>query len=139
MPTELSGEPVQEFLIDEQELKQREQTMKNVCLGCHGSQWVDGHFDRLQTSITNTNHKTLQATKLLQDAWAQGLADDENPFDEAIEVMWTEQWLFFSNSTRLASAMGGTDYGVFDRGRWWQHKNLQQMHDHMKLLQSLQK
>lgn len=139
LPTELSGEPVKEFLIDEQEIAKREQTMKNVCLGCHGSQWVDGHFNRLQTSIASTNHKTLQATKLLKDAWNQGLADNENPFNEAIEVMWTEQWLFFSNSTRLASAMGGTDYGVFDRGRWWQHKNLQNMHDHMKLLQSLKK
>ena len=139
LPTELSGEPVSEFLIDAAEMEKREETMKKVCLGCHGSQWVDGHFKRLETSIAATNHLTLQATKLLSDVWEQGLANAENPFDEAIEVMWTEQWLFFGNSTRFASAMGGTDYGVFDNGRWWQHKNLQKMHDYRKMLQVLDK
>ena len=139
LPTELSGEPVSEYLIDAEEMEKREAAMKKVCLGCHGSQWVNGHFNRLQTSIAATNHMTLQATNLLADVWEQGLADAENPFDEAIELMWTEQWLFFGNSTRFASAMGGTDYGVFANGRWWQNKNLQNMHDHMLLLQSLRK
>jgi len=139
LPNELSGEPVSKYLIDAKEMEIREQTMKNVCLGCHSSQWVEGHFNRLDVSIASTNHMTLQATKMIVDAWKQGLADDTNPFNEAIEVMWTEQWLFYGNSTRLASAMGGTDYGVFDRGRWWQHKNLQQIHDHMQLLQNLKK
>lgn len=139
LPTELSGEPVSKYLIDAEEMEKREQTMKNVCLGCHGSQWVNGHFDRLDVSIASTNHMTLQATNILVDVWEQGLADDNNPFNEAIETMWTEQWLFYGNSTRLASAMGGTDYGVFDRGRWWQQKNLQQIHDHMLLLQNLKK
>jgi hypothetical protein len=137
LPTELTGEPVSEFLINESEMAQREKTMKSVCLGCHGSQWVNGHFKRLDTSIKATNHMTLQATKLLLDAWKQGLANDNNPFDEAIETMWTEQWLFYGNSTRLASAMGGTDYGVFDNGRWWQHKNLQKMNDQLLLLKSV--
>ena len=38
-----------------------------------------------------------------------------------------EQWLFFANSTRFASAMMGADYGVFAHGRWYLRKNLQEM------------
>ncbi len=134
LPTELSGEPVSKFLIDTEEMAARQETIARVCLGCHGRQWVDGHFDRLETSIASTNHMTLQATRMLTEAWEEGLAKDDNPFDEVIEIKWTEQWLFFGNSTRLASAMGGTDYGVFDNGRWWQHKNLQEMYEHLQLL-----
>ncbi|MGB3221377.1 MAG: multiheme c-type cytochrome [Desulforhopalus sp.] len=134
LPTELSGEPVSKFLIDTEEMAARQETMAQVCLGCHGRQWVDGHFDRLETSIASTNHMTLQATRMLTEAWEEGLAKDDNPFDEVIEIKWTEQWLFFGNSTRLASAMGGTDYGVFDNGRWWQHKNIQEIREHLLLL-----
>ena len=139
LPTELSGEPVSRFLIDAEEMDVRKETMARVCLGCHGSQWVAGHFKRLETSIASTNHMTLQATRMVIEAWEEGLAKNDNPFDEAIEIEWTEQWLFFGNSTRFASAMGGTDYGVFDNGRWWQHKNLQMMHEHLLLLRGQQK
>lgn len=139
LPTELSGEPVSRFLIDAEEMDVRKETMARVCLGCHGSQWVAGHFNRLETSIASTNHMTLQATRMVIEAWEEGLAKKDNPFDEAIEIEWTEQWLFFGNSTRFASAMGGTDYGVFDNGRWWQHKNLQMMREHLLLLRGQQK
>ena len=139
LPTELSGEPVSRFLIDAEEMDVRKETMARVCLGCHGSQWVAGHFKRLETSIASTNHMTLQATRMVIEAWEEGLAKNDNPFDEAIEIEWTEQWLFFGNSTRFASAMGGTDYGVFDNGRWWQHKNLQMMREHLLLLRGQQK
>lgn len=139
LPTELTGEPVSKFLITAEEMAERQETMARVCLGCHGRQWVDGHFDRLETSIASTNHMTLQATNMITEAWEDGLAGQNNPFDEAIEVEWTEQWLFFGNSTRLASAMGGTDYGVFDRGRWWQHKNLQNMRERLLQLRDRKK
>jgi hypothetical protein len=140
LPTELSGEPVAKFLIDEQEMARRLQAMKTVCRGCHSGQWVDGHFARLDKSIQTTNHMTLQATKILSQAWeagvAEGLPQAKNPFDEGIEMKWIEQWLFFGNSTRFASAMGGADYGVFANGRWAQQKNLQDMLDDLKTLPS---
>lgn len=139
LPTEFSGEPVDEFLIDAEEMATRQERMARVCLGCHSRQWVAGHFDRLDTSIASTNHMTQQATRLMTEAWHAGLASDGNPFDEAIEFKWVEQWLFFGNSTRFASAMGGTDYGVFDNGRWWQQKNLQEMKDYVDVLHILKK
>ena len=139
-PTELSGEPVAKYLIDEQEMAKREDTMKGVCSGCHSEAWIEGHFARLDKSIKTTNHMTLQATKILSQAWEEGLAaglpQGENPVNEAIELKWVEQWLFFGNSTRFATAMGGADYGVFANGRWYQAKNLQEMYDYLKFLRA---
>ena len=141
LPTELTGEPVDKFLIDSEERAKRQETMQNVCRGCHSQQWIDGHFARLDKSIETTNHMTLQATKILQQAWengvVKGLPQGKNPFNDALEMKWIEQWLVFGNSIRFASAMGGADYGVFANGRWSQQKNLQEMYDHLKLLRRL--
>lgn len=142
LPTELSGEPVSKFLIDAPEMAKRQQTMENVCSGCHSQQWIKGHFSRLDRSIETSNHMTLQATKVLSKAWeeglAQGLPQGANPFDEALELKWVEQWLFYGNSVRFATAMGGADYGVFADGRWTQAKNLQEMADYLKFLRASQ-
>ncbi len=143
LPTELDGTPVSEFLIDADEMATRQERMMAVCLGCHSQQWVDGHFQRLDKAIETTNHMTLQATKILSQAWEEGLAagipHGANPFDEAIELKWVEQWLFYGNSVRFATAMGGADYGVFADGRWTQNKNLQEMHDYLEFLRASKK
>jgi hydroxylamine dehydrogenase len=86
LPTELSGEPVSNFLIDAEEMATRKENMARVCLGCHGRQWVAGHFNRLETSIASTNHMTLQATLMLTEAWEEGLAKEDNSFNELIEI-----------------------------------------------------
>jgi hydroxylamine dehydrogenase len=133
LPAELTGEPAVEYLIDEKEQAQRRGRMQKVCLACHGSEWVNGHFERLDNTIKVTNEMTLTATKILTTAWdkgaARGLPQAADIFDEAIEKMWVEEWLFYANSTRFASAMAGADYGVFANGRWYMSKNLQEMSD----------
>jgi hypothetical protein len=140
LPTELTGEMVPEFLISAEEMEKRQQNMENVCSACHTQGWIDGHFARLDRSIETTNFMTLQATKVLSKAWeedlAQGLPQGANPFDEPIEIKWIEQWLFFGNSVRFATAMGGADYGVFADGRWYQSKNLREMADYLKFLRA---
>jgi len=47
--------------------------------------------------------------------------------------MWVEEWLFFANSTRFASAMSGADYGVFANGRWYLSKNIRGMQEWLDL------
>jgi hydroxylamine dehydrogenase len=133
LPTELTGEPVAEFLIDEKEQDRRLQNLKKVCLSCHGSGWVNGHFSLLENTIRTTNEMTLTATKIVLSAWeegvASGLEQKDSIFNEAIEKKWVEQWLFYANSTRFASAMAGADYGAFANGRWYLSKNIQEMLD----------
>ncbi len=133
LATELTGEPASEFLIDEEEMSMRQQKMMDVCLACHSSQWAENQFARFENTIRTTNQMTLTATKILSTAWekgaAQGLPQGAPIFDEAIEKKWVEQWLFFANSTRYASAMAGADYGAFANGRWYMSKNIQEMYD----------
>lgn len=133
LPTELTGQPVAEYVIDETEQAKRRETMQRVCLACHSTQWVEGHYARLDNTIRTTNEMTLTATEILVTAWekgaAQGLPQSAPIFDEALEKKWVEQWLFFANSTRYASAMAGADCGVFANGRWYLSKNIQEMAD----------
>ncbi len=133
LPTELTGEPVSQYLIDSREMSKRRAAMEKVCLACHSTTWVKNQFARFEHTIETTNAMTLTATKILLKAWemgaAKGLAQGDSIFNEAIEKMWVEQWLFFANSTRFASAMAGADYGAFANGRWYMSKNVQKMYD----------
>ncbi|MCX8041372.1 MAG: hydroxylamine oxidase [Thermodesulfobacteriaceae bacterium] len=135
LPSELTGEPVKEFLIDEKEKLQRLNNMKAICLSCHSTSWVEEHFARLEEAIRTTNAMTLSATQLLLTAWQKGVANQSDGlFNEAIEKMWVETWLFYSNSVRFASAMAGVDNGVFEEGRWQLAMNLNKMYDWLKFL-----
>jgi hypothetical protein len=141
LPTELTGEPASEFLIDTAEQARREQRMRSVCASCHSGQWIDGHFAKLDHTIETTNEITATATAMMQTAWAEssakGLGTDSSLFDEAIEQRWSSQWLFYGNSTRFASAMGGADYGVFANGRYFMSGKLRDMSDWLDFLRAL--
>ncbi len=139
LPTSLDGQPAAGFLISKQEQDLRKDTMQAVCLTCHSQGWVKGHWDRFQNTLQTTDSSVLTATRILFRAWDEKLAGKDDLFDEAIEKQWTEQWLFFANSTRIASAMMGNDYGVFDNGRWYMNKNLQDMLDRLFFLRSAKK
>jgi len=136
LPTELAGGEAENFLIDGSEKDKRLSEMKKVCLSCHSQGWTDGHFDRLDTTVRNSNDMTLADTKILISAWEKGLAEgpdrNDSPFNEAIEKKWIEQWLFYANSTRFASAMGGADYGAFNNGRFYMSKNIREMLEWME-------
>ena len=86
---------------------------------------------------------TLTATRILLTAWekgvARGLSQKASIFDETIEKMWVEQWLFYANTTRFASAMAGADYGAFANGRWYLSKNIQKMVDWLELKTRMKK
>ena len=70
------------------------------------------------------------ATGLMNIAWKTKKADQSNPFDEPIEYLWMNQWLFYANTVRFASAMGGGgDYGVFADGRYQMTKKLFELDD----------
>jgi len=139
LPTELTGEPVVKYLITAQEQEKRRKAMEKVCLSCHHEGWVNEQWTRFEKTIRTTNESTLAATRVILDAWdngiAKGLADHDSIFNEAIEKKWVEHWLFYANSTRFASAMAGADYGVFANGRWYMNKNIQEMIEWMELKQ----
>ncbi|MFC2092765.1 multiheme c-type cytochrome [Bacteroidota bacterium] len=127
LPTTFTGIPASEYLLDNNEQRQREISMKKICKSCHTTDWINGHFIHLDSTIIETEKMVLASTQLIQTAWEKGIADPTNPFDEAIEQKWVEQWLFYANSVRYAAAMGGPDYAAFKNGWWDLTKNLQSM------------
>jgi hydroxylamine dehydrogenase len=129
LPTAFAGTPASSFLIDVPEQATRKDAMQKVCSGCHGSSWIQGHFAKLDSSIAEVDAMVLASTRLLAGAWNKKLADRTNPFDEAIEQLWIRQWLFYANSVRYGSAMGGPDYAAFKNGWWELTSNLQKMHE----------
>lgn len=140
LPTSLTGETASKFLISQEEMTTRRETLHKVCLACHTRDWVKGHWERLERTITMANDSTRAATEVMTRAWKQGVADNkESLFDEAIEKQWVEHWLFFANSARFASAMMGADYGVFEHGRWYMAKSLQEMLDRVRFLLATKK
>lgn len=137
LPTELTGEPAGKWLIDTKTQEERRNRMQEICLSCHGRSWVNGQFARFENTIKTTNEMTLAATKIMLSAWetgaAAGLSQKDGIFNETLEMMWVEQWLFYGNSTRYASAMAGADYGSFADGRWHLSRNIREMLDFLKI------
>jgi len=129
LPTTFTGKPAADYLIDQAEQVRRRSEMRRVCQSCHGANWAEGHFARLDSTVAETNKMTLAATQLMLRAWDRKLADRSNPFDEAIEQRWVRQWMFYANSVRYASAMAGPDYAAFKNGWWELTGNLQEMRD----------
>jgi hypothetical protein len=128
LPTAFTGEPASKYLIDASEQTRRLGVMKSICNVCHGTNWVNGHFDKLAYTIRETDAMTAAATTLMADAWNRKIEDNKNPFDEPIEQRWVKQWLFYANSVRYASAMSGApDYAAFKNGWWELTNNLAEM------------
>ena len=134
LPTDLDGKFAERFLYSEQERDKAQKEMQASCLGCHGRSWVDGHWERFMSTVRHTNGATLAATQLMQEIWKRDLAVNHakggNPFDEFIEKVWSDVWLFYANTVRFASAMGGGgDYGVFAEGKYHLTKAVREMED----------
>ncbi len=134
LPTTLTGKWAKEYLIGPDEQAARRKKLQAVCLSCHSRSWVGGHWARFENTLKVTDEMTLTATRIIEEAWDKRVADKTDLFDEAIEKQWVEQWLFYANSTRFASAMMGADYGVFADGRWHMSKNIQEILDRLKIL-----
>ena len=139
LPTDFEGGYATEFLIDQAEMDKRRTAMQAICLNCHGTNWVKGHWARLENAIQETNDKTLVATRIMSEIWRKGHAagppnTGANPFDEAIEKKWVDAWLFYANTTRFASAMaGGGDFGVYADGRYHLNNRIAELYDWLQL------
>ena len=111
--------------------------MQAICLGCHHTNWVKGHWERYEHTIKETNAATAVATQVMADIWkkelARGLGQGGSPFDEAVEKKWSDIWLFYANTIRFSSAMaGGGDFGVFADGRYHLSKEIQELNDWLR-------
>ena len=136
LPTELSGEPVAQFVITSEEQTKRKKQMQASCRGCHSSQWIENHWSGFENTIAETNAAVRTGTQIMAGIWEQGLVQGlpqkQSIFDDAVERTWTSLWLFYANTVRFASAMaGGGDYGVFANGRYFMSGAIMDLKDWM--------
>jgi len=136
--TNLDGTPVKNAVISEKEQGKRDKRMQKLCLNCHSTSWVNGHYKKMAHMNKWADSMVKVSTGLMARAWKTGIADPTNPFDEYIEKLWVETWLFYANSVRFATAMGGADYGVFAHGSWYLSRTLEQIKDWGRLLKKAQ-
>ncbi|MDA8092058.1 MAG: multiheme c-type cytochrome [Nitrospiraceae bacterium] len=130
LPSSFEGEPGSKYLISKTAQTDREDGMKAICNSCHASQWTNGHFTKMDESIQAADNMTHAATKLVQEAWRTGVADETNPFNEQIEMDWVRQWFFYATDIKYAAAMSGaSDYSAFKNGFWNSSQNLLEMED----------
>jgi len=133
LPTTFTGKPASAFLIDTGEMNLRKEKMTSVCTSCHSTSWTNAQFGKLERVNADADKMVLSSTKILLDGWTAGTADKKNPFDEELEFMWQNQWLFYANSVRYAAAMMGPDYAAFKNGWYEMTKNLEQMRNFNKI------
>jgi glucan phosphorylase len=69
-----------EYLIDEAEQAARKKKMTAVCNGCHNTDWIEKHFEKMDNTLRETDAMTKAATELMKQAWEAGIADPSNPF-----------------------------------------------------------
>ena len=139
LPTTFLGVPATEYLIGKEIAQMRKDEMSSVCTGCHGTGWVEGHFGKMDRTIKEVDRMIFTTTRMIFSAWEKGLADPENPFDEALEKRWLSQWLFYANSIKYSSAMtGAPDYATFKNGWWELSRNLAGMEEIMDLMGGIQ-
>ena len=131
LPVTFTGRQVSGYLIDGDEQARRQTEMRKVCQTCHSTNWSNGHFAKLATTVAEADSMVLAATKLILEVWNRKLADKTNPFDEQIEQKWIKQWLFYANSVRYGSAMAGPDYASFKNGWWDLTRNLEEIRDYL--------
>lgn len=141
LPTTLTGEPASEYLISKNEQAERKEKMKEVCIQCHSTEWVEKHFQELNNTNNEVDRMVLEATKLMSTGWekgvAKGLPSNSNPFDEHLERLWVDQWLFYATSSRHASAMMGPEILTFELGWSKLTNNLYTMSEHIEMKSSI--
>jgi hydroxylamine dehydrogenase len=119
LPTTFDMRPASDYLIDEETQQARRDNMRDLCASCHSSRYAENHFAKLDRAIEQADSTVLATTKLMTAIWGAGVEDGDNPFDETLELTWVRQWLFYANSVKYASAMGGPDYATFKNG-WYE-------------------
>jgi len=142
LPTDFDGSFAAEYLVNPAQRESRTQNMQKICHSCHSTKWVKGHWKRFENTIQRTNADILTATNIMGEIWTKGYAKgidrEKNPFDESIERLWCETWLFYANTIRFTSAMaGGGDYGVFADGRYQLSARIRELHDWLDLRKRL--
>jgi len=98
------------FKPDKELAEENRERMRKVCLQCHSPYWVDEYFNHYEKVLEDYNITANYAYNLLQQIYAEGLADKSNPLDEYPEMMWYYIWHHEGRRWRMGASMMGPDF-----------------------------
>lgn len=108
--------------------------MKDVCSACHGSVWVDGHFEQFDGLVNLYNEKFAKPAKEIMGILRKN-GSLENPASFSNDIEWTywELWHHEGRRARHGAAMMGPDYtwwhGIYEVGKHFYFKFLPEVRE----------
>jgi len=84
--------------------------MKDVCINCHSSSYVDGYYQQYDEFIHNYNQKFASPGLALMALMKKDKIRTGPMFDEKIEWVWFEIWHHEGRRGRHGAAMMAPDY-----------------------------
>ncbi|MBW8192100.1 hydroxylamine oxidoreductase [Neiella marina] len=88
----------------------RRDDMKNVCVACHTSQWVENFYQQFDSLVNLYNDKFARPGKALMDVLKKHELITPTGFDEEIEWTWFYLWHHEGRRARHGAAMMAPDY-----------------------------
>jgi hypothetical protein len=88
--------------------QKRRDNMKNVCLNCHNSQWVDNFYEQYD-ALLDLYHKKFAQPGLALMALAKPLLRPAE-FSNKLDFVWYELWHHEGRRARMGVSMMGPDY-----------------------------
>ncbi len=94
----------------------RRQNMRDVCINCHNTKWIDNFYIQYDGLVDLYNEKYAKPGKALYDLAKPLLRP--TPFANKIDFIWFELWHHEGRRARHAASMMGPDYthwhGTYD-------------------------
>ena len=91
--------------------RERRESMKGVCLNCHGNAFVDNFYRQYDDLVVLYNDKFSQpAQSLMNDLLADGVLNPKAPFEHKVQWIFYELWHHEGRRARHGASMMGPDY-----------------------------
>jgi len=107
-PAEFKAFPARTVWVDERK------KMTSICMQCHSQEWTLGHFNNLDSTISNYNNiYFVPISRLMNELYQTGVISESSYFDDDIEWEFYEFWHHEGRRARMGAAMMAPDYA------WW--------------------
>jgi hypothetical protein len=84
--------------------------MKEVCLHCHGPEFVDAFYKSFDNTVDLWNTKFAQPAQNIMNALRDAKKLSETPFDEEIKWTFYRLWHHEGRRARMGASMQGPDF-----------------------------
>ena len=91
--------------------QERRDTMKGVCLNCHGVSQVNNFYDQYDDLVNLYDDKFAKiGNQLMNDLLADKVLKANAPYEKKLQWTWYELWHHEGRRARMGASMMGPDY-----------------------------